>query len=164
MNTEEIIQKINKLLKKATTNVSYDRICDYCYEPYIANRSDQEFCCDNCADNNYNQNIRPLREAEKLLLQLKEDEKRKIEYKNSLPSPENILRNNIRKFEKLTIDPIEGTVYFMKDIVDMGVDFDHFSYKARIEGKVENCFALIFGNYKVTQLDRIKIKIEKLKN
>ena len=142
MNTQETILKINKLIEKAIMPVDKNRICDYCNLFYFATRTDQKCCSKRCSDNHYNEKIRPIRQAKKLMDQLIAEEKKFSEYKNSIPSPENVIKNNIRIFKKLTIDPEVGTIYFILDILDLGVSFQYFS------------FNLFFFNFKMNPIHK----------
>ncbi len=164
MNTQETILKINELIEKATMPIDKNRICDYCNLFYFATRTDQKCCSKRCSDNHYNEKIRPIRQAKKLMDQLIAEEKKFSDYKNSISSPENVIKNNIRIFKKLTIDPEVGTIYFILDILDLGVSFQYFSFKKRIGNKIEKCYSLHYNEYKVTRLDSDRLKIEKTKN
>jgi hypothetical protein len=73
---------------------------------------------------------------------------------------ENILKRNIGILKKLTLDPIVGTIYLLKEIADLGFNFKVYSFREEIPGKVENAYFLFYGNYRITKLDYTSIKIE----
>ena len=99
-------------------------------------------------------------QAMKLLKKQELDERKMAAYKKSLELPENILKRDIEILSKLTIDPIVGTIYLIKEIADLGFNFKVYSFKEKIPGKVENAYFLFYGNYRITKLDYTSIKIE----
>lgn len=161
MKTEARMSKIDKLIEKYLSPESRDRICPQCKEPFYADHLSKKFCSDKCADNFYNEKTRPLKQAVKLIEHSEAEVQQMEEYKNSLFIPENILRKNIEVFDRLSIDPIAGSNYRTSDLGDLGVNFNVFSYREKIPGLNEACYAIICGCYKITNLNNEIIKIEK---
>jgi ribosomal protein L37AE/L43A len=154
------MNEIERLILKSQTPPIRNRICEYCKMKFYANHLNKIFCCKKCGEKNYNEKIRPFKLAMKLLKKQELDERKMAAYKNSLELHENILKRNIGILKKLTLDPIVGTIYLLKEIADLGFNFKVYSFREEIPGKVENAYFLFYGNYRITKLDYTSIKIE----
>ncbi len=154
---------LRKLVESTIKPPVRDKKCPRCGKAFYAYHLNRIFCSDYCADTYYNEIRRPAMLIVKELSLRDKEEKERQAYKDSLPVPENILRKNIAILDKLNIDPFAGSAYQISTLQALGLDFSVFSYKERIVGKAEECFALFFGTYKVTQLDEKRIKIRNRK-
>ena len=155
--------ELRKLIESAIKPPVRDKKCPHCGKAFYAHHLNRKFCTDYCADTHYNEIRRPAKLILKELAQRDKEEMERQAYKDSLPLPENILRKNIAILDKLTIDPLAGTTYQISDLQALGLDFSVFSSKERIVAKSEECYALLFGTYKLTQLDERRIKIRNRK-
>jgi ribosomal protein S27AE len=155
--------ELRKLIELAIKPPVRDKKCPRCGKAFYAYHLNRKFCTDYCADAYYNEIRRPAKQILTELAQRDKEEKERQAYKDSLPLPENILRRNIAILDKLIIEPFAGTAYQISDLQALGLDFSVFSYKERLVGKAEECYALFFGTYKVTQLDEKRIKIRNRK-
>lgn len=155
--------ELRKLIESAIKPPVRDKKCPHCGKAFYAHHLNRKFCTDYCADTHYNEIRRPAKLILKELAQSDKEEMERQAYKDSLPVPENILRKNIAILDKLNIDPFAGSAYQISTLQALGMDFSVFSYKERVVGKAEECYALFFGKYKVTQLDERRIKIRNRK-
>ena len=151
--------ELRKLVESTIKLPVRDKKCPRCSKAFYANHLNRKFCSGYCANTHYNEIRRPAKLIIKELAQRDKEEMERQAYKDSLPLPENILQKNIAILDKLTIDPLAGTAYQISDLQALGIDFSVFSSKERIVAKSEECYALFFGTYKLTQLDERQIKI-----
>lgn len=152
MNKEEFDKKKKRLMDKITNPVERNRICLYCKEPFFAYRTDKYFCNDNCSMTNYNENVRPVKELEKLYNDIDMQQQEKERLINSFKTRDNILRRNIEIIDYLNIDMLDGTNYPKVLLTKLGIEFKIFDDK-KIFPDTLDAYELIMGQYRLTLLD-----------
>jgi hypothetical protein len=160
MNNKELAKKIDRLKEKVLFPPNRNRECIYCEKEFYAHNLNQKSCSKKCYHTHYNERIRGRRELEKLILDLKTEENVMEELKRSLLTHENILRKNIEIIDRLTIDPVFGTLYEESSLHELGIDFSVSDFREKISNTLDT-YELVMGSYRLTLSTPQKILISK---
>ncbi len=159
----------NKYLKLDPSHPYY-RIClwSLCEKPqFMASRKDQDYCCKDHFDKDYNR-YRRLKNQNKVDI-YQDIEKDEVQGPNPaqdkgnpIPSSAGIseekLAKNIEIFSGLFIDERDGTIYTIAFLEDQGVDLRHYSYSFPLYN-IKNGLCILFGKYHTFLISPIEILI-----
>ena len=170
-------------MKKKTTKPIYKldptsdrcRVCPYCKKPHMVNHLSKDYCCDSHADKHYNEKRRLKNHAESMLKEEQEaiiKEGEGIEKKTpSIAQPEisaeevkkNGIEKNVEVFDRMEVDPNEGSIYGILYLEGNGVDFRCHSFKINNEDSTTGKFSnyIIIKNYKVERMSKTDVRITK---
>lgn len=159
----------NKYLKLDPLHPYY-RVCLWpqCDNPqFMANRSDQDYCCKAHYDADFNRYRRIRNPKTKAIY----DDKINSESESSTTSPpsdtpppvsssilQEQLNKNIEIFSRLLIDKRDGTIYSISYLEDQGVDLRHYSYVYPLYN-MKNGQCIMYGNYHTFLMTPLEILI-----
>lgn len=137
-------------------------LCPECKEYYMRKTLQQIFCCHHCKDSFNNRKKR----NEKIFQKVREEKTGEAtdviippvvsEPEGPAPIPENpqpsSLEKSVAYLQTLTIDPKEGTHYYLDDLIKNGLDLNSYSVRGMLHNTPDSHY-LQFGRFKLF-LDR----------
>ncbi|MBL7921159.1 MAG: hypothetical protein JNJ40_12650 [Bacteroidia bacterium] len=154
---------------KIDINSPHYRVCLYriCAKPFMTTRG-RIYCSDKCADNDYNltrklKKMKLARQNEKFdeedLINVLSDPKPQEQFVTDFSNiDEEKVKKNIELLSKLTIDKYDGTVYNLRDLEMLGIDFQHHSYSYPL-CNTKNSNNILFGEYETFLINPTQILI-----
>lgn len=146
------------------------RVCPQCGKGHMVRHRSRDFCSDKCCDDYNNQNKRLLKHTqiqiptpeEPVINTIRFTETAKPQSHQSHGEALTDLQKNTIILDKLKIDLKEGSCFYLRDIIKLGLNFNACSSERLYNmppGHQANC--LISGNYRIYLLDNEMILIAK---
>jgi hypothetical protein len=160
------------------------RICPNpeCKKPHMVSHRGKDYCCDKCADDDYNRKRRLDNHAVSMMtmggsvnqIANKQVEERKESLPTNLAPTKSLneeqwqeaMKINLGILHDLELDPIDGTCFWINDFVEKGFNFDAHSTVGLLHNypRNKNGSYLIFQNYQMFCLENDSILIMNTNN
>lgn len=134
------IERANNPYSLDPESIRY-RVCPYCEQEFMAIHLSEEYCCNKCANDYYNQFIRKKKKTIS-------DQITKNEEKLNIAEPKPLL-TCVEILDRMQIDPEKGLIVNIDTFIASGFDLNAFSERISLTDKdpTNKCHALRFGIY-----------------